>query len=309
MRALVPGGGGFVGRHMVAALVERDYEVDAVDLAFPAYGPQLYGAHPIRGDVRQFFARDDTPHYDLVIHCAAVVGGRTMIEGSPLLLATEDLSIDAALFGWALRHGPGRIVYFSSSAAYPIWMQAQPGYRLAEIDIDRWHSAEPDQTYGLVKLVGERLAAEAIAEGIPTHVFRPFSGYGSDQAPDYPFPAFIDRARRRADPFDVWGPGTQVRDFIHIDDIVEAVMAAVEQSIPLEPMNLGTGRGVSFDDLAGMVIGAVDGYSPTVVCHPDRPVGVQHRVADPARMLRFYKPQVTLEEGIGRALASAGSWD
>jgi nucleoside-diphosphate-sugar epimerase len=158
----------------------------------------------------------------------------------------------------------------------------------------------PDFTYGWSKLTGEYLAQFAEAEGVRTHIFRPFSGYGEDQALDYPFPSFIDRAKRKADPFDVWGDGLQTRDFVHIDDIVQTVNAAIDQDCR-EPLNIGTGRPTSFLELAALVTGQA-GYSPEIITHPDKPVGVFHRVSDPAMSFQIWQPRITLEEGIRRAL-------
>lgn len=293
--ALLTGCAGFVGRHMRAALVDAGYRVYGIDLN---YGTGV--------DVRDFW-RDphgmaNVVHWDLVVHCAAVVGGRTMIEGSPLALAAEDLSIDAELFRWALRRRPGRIVYFSSSAAYPVHLQSGQRFysSLVEGDIDLNRPKLPDQTYGWVKLTGERLAAEANAAGIPTYVFRPFSGYGSDQALDYPFPAIIDRAVRREDPLTIWS--NTVRDFVHIDDVVGCVMAALEAG-DVGPMSICTGRATSFSELARMAAECV-GYHAEVKVLYDKPTGVQHRVGWPNRMMRVYRPCVTLEDGIARAVAA-----
>lgn len=285
--ALVTGNAGFVGRHMHCHLEQAGYMVHGVDI--------------VNGiDARDFFRRNDS-HYDLVVHLAAVVGGRQKIEGSPLSLAV-DLSIDAELFGWALRTRPDRVVYFSSSAVYPTWMQRRHlRCQLREDMLDLNNISNPDLTYGWAKLTGEMLAQHAEDEGLRVHVFRPFSGYGEDQSLDYPFPSFIDRAIRKADPFDVWGDGEQVRDFIHIKDICSAVLKAVEQDVR-GPVNLGTGRATSFNELADMVTSAA-GYPPSVRHLPAEPVGVHYRVADPTKMLSFYTPKISLEEGIARALA------
>lgn len=289
-RALVTGSAGFVGRHMVEALMRDGYDVVGWDIA-----------NTIPNDCRRAF--DAVPvesHFDLVVHCAAVVGGRTMIDGEPLRLAAEDLSIDAALFRWALRARPERIVYFSSSAAYPVNMQhAGVEVRLSE----RHHTPRLpgcDQTYGAVKVIGERLAAEANAEGITTHVFRPFSGYGGDQALDYPFPSIVARAARREDPFKIWGRADSARDWIHIDDIVGAALAAVDQGV-LGPVNLCTGRATTFEQLATMCMDRA-GYRAPIESDMHAPQGVHWRVGDPTRMLEFYRPRITLEEGIARAL-------
>lgn len=297
MRALVTGASGFVGRHMREALVERGYTVVGIDLVGDQSGGPLSS---IAMDVRHWFAHD-TERYDLVVHCAAVVGGRRQIEGAPLSLAV-DLAIDAGLYEWALRTRPAAIVYYSSSAAYPARRQdADPPMRLREDQIDLDWIDNPDQLYGWAKLSGEMLAAHARADGLRVLTPRPFSGYGEDQALDYPWPSFIDRARRRADPFDVWGDGTQVRDWVHIDDVVGATLAALDAEID-GPFNICTGRATSFNDLAAMVTAAA-GYTPTIRHLTDEPRGVAYRVGDPTYMRSFYEPKVRLEDAIARALS------
>lgn len=286
--AVVTGSSGFVGRHLVAELARRGWEVTEVDV--------------VTGDDARAFFRLSSRRFDLVVHCAAVVGGRMMIDGDPLTLAVEDLTLDAELYRFAARTRPGRVVYFSSSAAYPVAFQAAHLARPLDedlIDHTRQWIGAPDQTYGLVKLVGERLALEARAAGVDVTVFRPFSGYGADQDRAYPFPTFIDRAAGREAPFDVWGDGEQVRDFVHIDDIVRAVLVAVELGVD-GPVNIGTGRPVSFNELAGMCMRAA-GYDAELRHHLDRPTGVEYRVADPRRLHEFYLPAIELEEGIDRA--------
>lgn len=290
MKVLITGHCGFVGRHMVPALAGRATEIVGVDIVDG-------------NDCRDFFRTDDT-RFDLVIHLAAIVGGRQTIEGQPLKVAT-DLAIDSDMFQWALRTRPGRIVYYSSSAAYPIDLQmAESEYddsrQLGEYEIELDCIANPDMTYGWAKLTGEMLARHAEAEGLRVHVFRPFSGYGEDQDVGYPFGAFRDRARAKADPFEVWGTGRQVRDWIHIDDVVAATLAAVEQDVR-GPVNLCTGQPTSFLALADMFTKEA-GYRPQITPLSDKPVGVQYRVGDPTRMLEFYTPRVSLEEGIKRAL-------
>lgn len=293
MRVLLTGASGFVGRHLHQALRDRGDDVLAIDLN-PT--PIVYS-----GDALDFFRTDDT-RYDLAIHGAAVVGGRASIDGSPLGVATN-LALDAWYMRWLVRTGTPRAVFFSSSAAYPVALQ-QPGpvRRLVETDIDYEQPGRPDATYGLVKLAGEQLAQYAEAEGCRVHVLRPFSGYGADQDEAYPFPAFIRRARERQDPFEIWGDGSSTRDWVHIDDLIGATLAAVDQDA-VGPLNIGWGRATSFDELAGLVT-AEAGYRPELKHLPTAPQGVHHRVCDPKRMLDVYQPRVTLEEGIRRALAS-----
>ncbi|MFE0647490.1 NAD-dependent epimerase/dehydratase family protein [Streptomyces sp. NPDC059534] len=286
MRVLLTGHRGFIGRHLHAALEVRGEYVVTVDLK---------NGH----DALDYFRTADV-QYDLVIHCAAIVGGRASIDGSPLGVATN-LALDAWYVRWLARTGTPRAVYFSSSAAYPVSLQ-QPGpiRRLVETDIDYEQPGRPDATYGLAKLTGEQLCQYAESEGTRMTILRPFSGYGTDQDDCYPFPAFIRRAKERQDPFEIWGDGSSTRDWIHIDDVVAATLAAVDAGVQ-GPVNLGTGRPTSFYELARLVTGAA-GYSPEFKHLAAAPQGVHHRVCDPSRMLDFHLPRVTLEEGIARAL-------
>ncbi|MEV0556232.1 NAD-dependent epimerase/dehydratase family protein [Streptomyces sp. NPDC050597] len=293
MRVLLTGASGFVGRHLHAALEARGDTVAAIDLR---------GNHAVyTRDALDFFRRDNT-RFELAIHAAAIVGGRASIDGSPLGVATN-LALDSWYFRWLIRSGTPRAVYFSSSAAYPVALQ-QPGeiHRLVETDIDYDNPQLPDATYGWAKLTGERLAQYAEAEGCRVHVLRPFSGFGEDQDEAYPFPAFIRRAKERQDPFEIWGDGSSTRDWIHIDDLIGATLAAVDQGAT-GPINVGWGRATSFDELAALVT-AEAGYRPELKHLPTAPQGVHHRVCDPKRMLDVYQPRIELEDGIRRALTA-----
>lgn len=250
-------------------------------------------------DAREFFTFPPSG-YDLVVHAAAVVGGRETIDNNPLAQAVN-LELDAGLFTWARRARPGRIVYLSSSSVYPVALQgSETKCRLHEQDVN-WASTQgPDALYGWTKLTGEYLARLALADGQAVTIVRPFSGYGPDQDDTYPFPAFIDRALARADPFAIWGSGEQVRDFIHVDDIVTATLMMVEQEIS-GPLNLASGQPVSMRELAGMVCEQA-GYEPRFECVPTAPSGVEWRVADVLKASQVWVPRVRLAQGIREAL-------
>ena len=284
MKILITGHMGFVGKYFM----------------------RKYAGHDITGidikegnDCRDFF-KTNTDKFDLIIHLAAIVGGRQTIEGNPLSVAT-DLAIDSDMIQWALRTKPGRVVYFSSSAAYPIVYQTGATKNtLMETNIVLNNLKMPDLTYGWSKLTGEYCLQFLEAEGIKVNVFRPFSGYGTDQDLDYPFPSYIHRAKNLMNPFDIWGDGTQVRDFIHMQDIVDAVDEAIKQDI-VGAVNLCSGVATSFNELQQIVCG-IAGYSPEVNHIETAPVGVMYRVGNPEKMLSFYKPKINLYDGIARAL-------
>ncbi len=288
MNAMVTGSSGFLGRHFTKHLNEQGWLVSPVDNDADSLYPQ---------DARDVFRRWSGP-WDLLIHCAAVVNGRQTIENSPADQFV-DFELDAAMFRWAIENGVKKVVYFSSSAAYPISMQKGPGV-LQESDIDLKQPALPDALYGWTKLTGEMLARDARRAGLDVLVVRPFSGYGSDQDDCYPFPAIMKRALQRDDPFVVWGSGMQVRDFVHVDDIVGAVMAFLDAGIE-GPVNIGTGVPTSMSELARMASEQC-WFTPKITPLTNEPEGVLHRVADTRVMGKFYQPRVTLEEGVAEAL-------
>lgn len=288
---LVTGHKGFVGSHFYNAL----------------HGPgvDIFGLDVKEGgvDCRDFFRRNDK-QWDLVIHCAAVIGSVNDRTNNPLAVATN-LSIDAEMFNWAMKTKPKKIVYFSSSAAYPQVLQSL-AYRThlheSAINLELPSFGKPDAMYGWGKLTGEILARDAMAAGLNVYMFRPFSGYGTDQSLDYPFPSFIERALKRNEFFEIWGSGEYCRDFIHIDDIVAAVLTVIAGENP-GVMNLGNSRATSMFELANLIISQIPNYDPNIFRNLNAPEGATpFRVCDNSKMLDFYVPKVSLEEGIERAL-------
>ena len=303
--ALVTGSAGFIGRHMCAELLSRGYDVTRIDRRENTCPPE---------DARTVFAEcstlvDPRQRFDLVVHCAYLVGGRATIDNEHGAMA-YNVELDSRLFAWAKRTGQRRVLYFSSSAVYPTSLQIveKAGLfpRLHEgLQGDFEEIGRPDAAYGFAKLVGEQLAREARKCGLPVTVVRPFSGYGSDQGLEYPFPAFVDRAAMRCNPFVIWGHSEQRRDWIHVDDVVRGALAVADSGTEL-PVNLCMGRGTSMITLASMIC-AKAGYSPRFKVDVNAPYGVFNRVGDPSRMLEHYTPRVILGEGIERAFATRKS--
>ena len=132
---MITGGAGFVGRHFVQHFLAEGDEVHVVDPVaeytggidpdegWPLFDPRDFDRFKFyKEDCRDFFKRVHDTDFDYVLHLAAMVGGRLMIENNPLVVA-DDLSIDAEYWQWAKAVRPRKTVCFSSSAAYPIKFQ------------------------------------------------------------------------------------------------------------------------------------------------------------------------------------------
>jgi GDP-L-fucose synthase len=310
--ALVSGGCGFVGRHFVKWLLEHGHRVTVVDNLSTGLAPERWPApvsvSPCYQDNVTFhfvdfrdFAREVSADYDLIIHLAAVVGGRMTIEGDPLSVAT-DLAIDATFFNWVVKQRPmpRKVLYFSSSAAYPISEQTATHNQPLGEDLIDFHGklGLPDMTYGWSKLTGELLARHAAESyGLNVVIYRPFSGYGEDQDFTYPFPSIIRRVARRESPIVIWGSGQQLRDFIYIEDIIDAVFASEHLLNPGAALNLGSGVGISFRHLAELACEVI-GHQAEIINDASKPEGVFARVANCDRMLQYYRPVTSLARGI-----------
>jgi nucleoside-diphosphate-sugar epimerase len=318
-KVLVTGAAGFVGRHIVQKLLEAGDEVHAVDnlSAFtgaidPADGWPLYDPRHCdnfvfyREDCRQWFNRVIDTDFDYAFHLAAMVGGRLMIENNPLAVA-DDLAIDAAYWQWAKAARPKKSVCFSSSAAYPIEYQKTGNYVLLREDMISFDGAigMPDMTYGWAKLTCEYLAQLAYQKhGLKAVCYRPFSGYGEDQDDAYPFPSICKRVLkdRGARTLSVWGTGDQMRDFIHIDDCINGVMATMDRIDDGGAINLSTGILTSFKEFA-RTAASVAGYAPEVTGMSDKPEGVFARGGDTGKQKALgFIAKVSFQEGITRAL-------
>lgn len=336
---LVSGACGFVGRNMVKRILENTPDqIFIIDDLSTGIHPEkwlnltgkttkgnleIYNDRVIfwKGDFRRFLRNiiDDPGYlakeYEIkfekfsdIFHFAAIVGGRAKIEGDPMIVAL-DLSIDAEFFYWVCQHKPERVLYPSSSAAYPISLQSTThSVALKEDDINfNANLGTPDMTYGWSKLTGEFLAQIAAKHyGVSVSCIRPFSGYGEDQDLTYPVPAIAARAAKREDPFEVWGSGKQGRDFVHIDDVIDCILLVMDKVKDGSAINIGSGKLTSFLELIE-IFSDIAGYKPTVKPLLDKPVGVHSRYADMAFVHEKYnwKPKISIEEGMRRVYDKA----
>lgn len=337
---LVTGGCGFVGRNMVNRLykttADRILFVD--DLSVGTHPAEWLNVSKVRSikdievfgkDERLLFLKSDArfllqnliknPEYikkeyglDIakfadVFHFAAIVGGRSKIDGDPMMVAL-DLSIDAEFFYWICRQKPERVLYPSSSAAYPVNLQTESGaIALAEKDIDFNNMGKPDMTYGWSKLTGEYLAKVAAQYyGVKITCIRPFSGYGEDQDLSYPVPALARRAALKENPFEVWGTGKQGRDFVHIDDVLDCTLLAMDKIQDGTAINIGMGKLTTFLEIIELFCRFAD-YKPKIKPLTDKPVGVHSRYCDMSFMKEKlnWEAKISIEEGMKRVYEKA----
>ncbi|MBI3599461.1 MAG: NAD-dependent epimerase/dehydratase family protein [Nitrospinae bacterium] len=333
---LVTGGCGFVGRHIIKKLLPKGVPIWIIDDLSTGKHPDTWlkgwekrerkngvvsynknnaeinflysNALPVFLDMTNKINRHDLPAFSDVFHLASIVGGRSVIDGDPMLVGL-DLAIDSTLFLWLTRQRDAaeRILYASSSAAYPTQLQVKDAaIALKEefIKFDGGNLGQPDMTYGWSKMTGEYLSVLAHQRyGLHVACIRPFSGYGEDQDASYPVPAIARRIAMRKNPIEVWGSGKQGRDFIYIDDVIDMMFQILDKVNDGRGINIGTGKLTTFLEIIE-VFKKIEGYDAEVKPLLDKPVGVQLRYADTAELFKIIgKPKFTpLEDGLSKVL-------
>jgi UDP-glucuronate 4-epimerase len=313
---LVTGAAGFIGSHVVEALLARGHRVVGLD-NFDDFYPRAVkegnlaavlgdrAFQLVEGDVRDAQLLAGLLRRDVVVvHLAARAGVRPSIR-HPELYASVNVLGTATVLEAARLAGLRRVVFASSSSVYGD--SAPVPFR------EDWAAVEPISPYAATKRAGELLCA-TYAHLYPLRIaaLRFFTVYGPRQRPDLAIHAFTRRtAAGEAIPF--YGDGSAERDYTYIDDIVEGVLGAVEwtgsEAGPrgaLEIVNLGESRTTRLDRLVELIAAALaaEGLPAEVRLErlPAQPGDVRRTCADVAKAGRLfgYAPRTTLEEGIPR---------
>ena len=297
MTALVTGGAGFIGSHLVDALVSRGDKVRILDDLSTGRREHLRpDADFTKGSVVDRGALDKLMKgVDTVFHLAAVVSVQQCLN-DPAGSNEVNVTGVVRVLQSAAAAGVRRVVFASSAAVYG----DTPAPRKREDQ-----APDPLSPYAVAKLAGERMGLTF--PGVEFVALRFFNVYGPRQTPDSPYAAVVPiflAAIEAGRPLPVFGDGTQTRDFTYVGDVVSGLLLASDApGRQGRVYNLATGRAVSVADMAH-ALGRASGRPVQMEFRPPRPGEIVHSLADveAARSELGFRARIPLDEGLAEAV-------
>jgi UDP-glucose 4-epimerase len=305
MKALVTGGGGFIGSNLARALVERGHDVRVLDnfsTGNRANLAELAGeVEVVEGELRSYErVHAATRGIEVVFHQGALPSVPRSVQ-DPLTTSAVNVEGTLNVLLAARDEGVRRIVFASSSSVY-----GNSG------DLPRGEAANPDpiSPYGVSKLAAERYCVSfSRVYELEAVALRYFNVFGPNQDPTSQYSAVIPRfvtAIAGGRPVSIYGDGGQRRDFTYVDNVLEAnLLAAEADGANGAVLNIATGRATSVNQLAE-VIGTLLGRPVELEQHSARAGDVRDSWADIARArgILGWEPRIDLESGIRLAVDS-----
>ena len=297
MKVIIAGSTGLVG--------------SALSKVFTAAGHQVLG---LNRSVVNLLDLQNTKHFiearkpDLIVDAAAKVGGIGANNSNPVEFLSENLRIQSNLMEAAFSANVDKFIFLGSSCIYPRDC-AQP---IKEEYLMTGPLEETNSAYAIAKIAGIELVNSYRKEHgthwislMPTNLYGPRDNF--DLTASHVLPAFIRRfieaAESGADKVTLWGSGTPLREFLHVDDLAQAVVVASEKYDSSLHLNVGSGKDLTIKNLAEKVAAAA-GFAGKIEWDSSKPDGTPRKVLDVSRVKALgWKPTITLDEGITSTIA------
>ena len=304
-KVLVTGGAGFVGINLINRLLDEGAQVRAT----------LYNKDPVIKDHRIEYIRGDlrleedcekvVDGMDYIFMCAANTSGAKVMSTTPLVHLTPNMLMNIQMLQAAYTFGVKKFLFISTNTVYPL-----TDFAVKESDVTN----EFYESYHIVawmkrftEIVCE-MYTNRIREPMKTVVVRPGNLYGPYDKFDWEkskvIPAIMRRAIERHNPFEVWGDGMDLKDFLYIDDCIDGLMLAMEKLEEFEPINIASGIPVTIREVLAEILKSSEYTDADVQYDSSKPTMIPKRMIDIslAKEKLGFEPKVPLKDGIKRTV-------
>jgi UDP-glucose 4-epimerase len=303
-RVLVTGGAGFIGSHLVDALVNRGYEVTILDNLSSGRVKNIEThlnnrmVQLVKGDLRSIdTVKEASTDVDAVFHLAAITSVPYSVE-NPEITKEVNAKGTRNLLDASIVSNVKRFVYVSSCSVY-----GEPRY----LPVDEDHPLDPISPYAESKIIGEDYCREFYdAHELGTVTLRLFNVYGSRQI-DNEYSGVMTKFIRsitQGKPPIIYGDGKQTRDFVHVRDVVQALLLSVDNDEAIgEVFNIGSGKSVTIGQLCQTILRKLAAESQPIY-REQRRGDIRHSYANISKAERIlgFKPIVSLDDGLAEIL-------
>ena len=296
MRVVIAGNTGLVG----SALAKK-----YTDLNFEVIGINSKVLDLLDRNATFKFIKDAKP--DLIIDAAAKVGGILANNNFPADFLSQNLQIQCNLMDSALENGVQKFVFLGSSCIYPRDC-SQP---IKEEYLLTGKLESTNSAYAIAKIAGIEAVKSINYQHktdwislMPTNVYGPNDNFNLENSHVLPalIRKFVEAAEKKEPSVVLWGDGSAMREFIHSDDLADAIVFSAREYHGSEHMNLGTGEEISIKDLA-FLIATLTGFDGDIIWDSSKPNGTPRKILDCSKLNSLgWKSKINLKTGVDQTI-------
>ena len=305
-KVLVPGGSGFVGLNFVKKLCDSGAKV-----IVPIHKRKIPFIHKniktIKADLRKIDdALEVCEDIDYIFQCSGMVSAARMTVNNPMTAISTNIILNLRILEAAMKKNVKKILLFSSgTTGYPPFNHA-----VKEEDMFKEDPAEVYYGYGWSRRYTEILGKFAAKKSkLKVAICRPTAVYGSyddfDPNTSHVIPALIKRSIDKENPYTVWGTGEEIRDFLHVNDLVRGCLLLLEKYSTCDPVNIGSGEETKIKELVNKIIFETEHKNAEIKFDKTKPTTINVRKVDisKAKKVLGFEKKITLDEGLRETIS------
>ena len=302
---LVTGGSGFVGTNLIIKLSKLDVKITATFLNKKP-DIDIKNVHFVQSDLTDISnCKKIVKNIDYVFMCAANTSGAKVMATQPLVHLTPNVIMNMNMLESAYKAKIKKFLFISSNTVYPL-----TDFAVQENDVTN----EFYKSYHIVAWMKRfteivcDMYTNRIADPMKTVIIRPGNLYGPydkfDKEKSKVIPALIRRAFEKQDPFVVWGGGKDLKDFLYIDDFIDALLIAMIESNDGRPINIASGLPVTINDVLKLILKFSNHEQVKISYDNSKPTMIPKRMIDIslAKSKLNWRPKTSLESGLSQTI-------